>query len=807
MHNDNLVTISVGKSRMEKHWQNKELQWSAFIDRLRTTHRTNETYKQYISAKPAKQEVIKDIGGFVGGHITGGRRKNGSISHRSIISLDIDFAGMDFWENSQIIMTHGSCLYSTHKHCSDQPRFRWLLPLSRPVSADEYEAIARKIAWWCGIELFDPTTFQPTRLMYWPSTSADGEYVFEELDAPWINADAVLRTYDNWQDTTQWPMHAGMEEDVKRDIKQQGDPLEKPGLIGALCRAYTIQEVIEKYLNDVYSSGGSDDRYSYALGSTANGLVIYDDKFAYSHHATDPVGGKLCNAWDLVRLHKFGSLDVRAREDTKPQNMPSFKAMADMISEDGLVKRILGSERMAAAKEIFFNESAEVSLKDFDALVDAEDWLEALEIDRSGNYVSTIDNIKLILENDPGLRGCIAYNAFTNRGVMMKDLPWRKRDLHFDHLKDSDDASLRHYMESIYGITGIQKITDAIAIVLHKNSFHPVRDYIDSLDWDGLRRVDSLFIDYMGAEDNEYTRAVTRKTLVAAVSRVYEPGIKFDSMPVLIGEQGLGKSTLINKLGMKWYSDSFMGVQDVRALEQLQGVWIMEVAELSGFKKAEVESIKHFMSKQVDEYRIAYGKIKEVFPRQGIFIGTTQEVNFLKDYTGNRRFWPVLTDIKMARLNVFKELGRKVVDQVWAEAYLMYLAGEDLYLDKAVEVIAKEVQAEHMEIEIRIGIIQKYLDTFVPVSWKEKTIYERRAWLQAEKEDITEAGTMIRKQVSVAEIYCECFNGVMKDLTSWIGRDLNNVMSRVSGWKKTGKMVSQNLYGRQYVYERQGLIE
>lgn len=795
---DGIIDIAIGKNRMDKKWQNKEMLWSELVQKLSKTHRTHETYKEYMALKKDKQDNIKDIGGFVGGHISGGRRKNGSIVYRTVITLDADFADNDFWESWQMIAPWASCLYTTHKHSSESPRFRLLLPIDRQVTAEEYEAIARRVASWVDIEIFDTTTFQPTRLMYWPSTSSDGEYIFEQQEGIWLKADEVLNSYDDWKDTTEWPCHATFEEDAKRNIKEQGDPLTKPGLIGAMCRAYTIQEAIAKWLPEIYVQGMDENRYSYVLGSTANGLVIYEDKFAYSHHATDPISGKLCNAWDLIRLHKFGSLDERVKPDTKAQDLPSFKAMADLVAEDGIVKRQLGEERLAGAREAF-NEVIDEKIAD----ADPEAWMEAMEVDRSGNYVSTINNIVLILENDPALKGAFGFNEFTNREVMLKDLPWRKYKPKRNHLVDSDDSSLRHYLEYIYGISGERKIHDGLAVVIRKNSFHPITDYLDSLQWDGIKRLDTLLIDYLGAEDTKYTREVTRKTFIAAVARVFDPGCKFDFCLVLAGDEGKGKSTIVNKMGMEWYSDSFMGVQGERAMEQLHGVWIMEIAELAGFKKAEVESVKHFISKQVDEFRIAYGKRKDTFPRQGIFIATTNEMNFLKDYNGNRKFWPVVINKDIAAKSVFNEFGRDVVDQVWAEACLGWLEGEKLYLDKTTEALAKEVQSEHMELDARIGIVQNFLDTLVPEDWKEKTTYERRAWLQAEKDAVAVAGTMIRKQVSVAEIYCELFGGAMREFNNYMARDLNNIMSRIKGWTRTKKMVNQKLYGRQYVYERQ----
>lgn len=811
MNHDGLIDISIGKSRKEKRWQNKEIQWSALIDKLKNTHRTHESYSEYVNSKKDRQDAIKDIGGFVGGHISNGRRVNGAITHRTLVTLDIDFADQDFWQDWLMMFDKASCLYSTHKHSAQNPRYRLLLPLDRPVTAEEYEAIARRIASWMDIELFDPTTFQPTRLMYWPSTSKDGEYIFEVNDGPWFSADDILSSYSNWQDTTQWPYHAGLEDEMYEAKKQQGDPLTKPGLIGAMCRTYTIQEVIAKFLPDVYIANDSDDsRYSYTLGSTANGLVIYDDKFAYSHHATDPIGNKLCNAWDMVRLHKFGRLDDKVKEETAPQDLPSFKAMADMIKVDPGVRRQLGEERLAEAKDVFSDKDAggadalsNIVVNDDGTIdVDTEAWLEFMEMDRNGKYLSTINNVVLILENDPGLKGCFAYDDFTNREVMLRDLPWRKYKPRFNQLINSDDSSLRHYLQYLYGITGKECINDGLTVVIKKNTFHPVREYIESTEWDGKKRIDTLFIDYLGAEDSVYMRAITRKTLIAAIARIFDPGCKFDTLPVLVGDEGQGKSTLIAKLGGQWYSDSFMGVQGTQAMEQLQGIWIMEVAELNGFKRADSESIKHFISKQTDIFRVAYGKRTDIFPRQGIFIASTNERNFLKDYTGNRRYWPVVTDMKHAVYNVFKDFTREIVNQVWAEAYLGYLKGEDLFLDKKVEATAKEIQAEHMELDSRTGIISAYLDTPVSEDWDSLGIYERRAWLQSDKDQMVAAGTKLRNQICVAEIYCELFNGNMREFSSYATRDLHNLMSQLKNWTRTKKQVTLHNYGRQFVYAR-----
>jgi putative DNA primase/helicase len=794
IQHDGTIEIATGRSRRETSWKNKELQWSDLITKLSTTHRTAETHAEYLSSKKVRQDEIKDIGGFVGGYLTGGRRKAGSVLHRQLITLDIDFSPVGIWDDFTLLYGNAAVLYSTHKHASDSPRLRLILPLDRQVMPDEYVAIARRIAGNLGIEYFDHTTFQPERLMYWPSTSKDGVYAFEHQDGPWLCADEVLTTYTDWRDSSEWPVSERSYNLVQRAIKKQGDPLEKPGIVGAFCRTYDIHEAIETYLADVYESCDTEKRYTYKEGSTAAGLITYDDKFAYSHHGTDPVSGKLCNAFDLVRLHLFGLKDEDARDDTPINKMPSYLAMAEHATKDAKVRKNVISERMEDAKADF--ENIEDPQEE-----ESDDWQAELDVDKKGKCYSTVNNVIIILTKDPSIKGRIAFNSFEHREIALKNLPWRKITPETKYLTDKDDAGIRHYVESIYGITGVQKIKDAIDIVLLKNSFHPVRDYLTSLKWDGEERVDSLLIDYLGAEDSEYVRAVTRKALSAAVARIFEPGAKFDYVLTMVGKEGKGKSTLFDKLGKSWFSDSFIGVQGKEAFEQLQGTWIVEMAELSAIKKAEIEAVKHFISKREDRYRVAFGRRVENFPRQCIFIGTTNNQDFLRGATGNRRFWPVAISEQAPTKDVFKDLTDYEINQVWAEAIHYYRQGEELYLSKELEEIAFEKQENHTEQDERAGMILKYLDTLLPTNWDNMGPYERRTYLYTE-DDIQPAGTVKRDRVCAAEIWVEVFGGKQAEMTSHNTRFIHEAMRKAGGWIEYKTRTSFKLYGNQKAYLR-----
>lgn len=801
---DGSFDLATAKSSNSLNWRNREVTWADLLNKLSKTHYTHETHAEYLSSKKDRQDEIKNVGGYVGAYLSTGSRKKGNVLHRQLVTLDIDFATKDFWQDFCLMYGNAACTYTTHKHSPDKPRLRLILPLSRPVFADEYEAIARKIAGVLDIELFDDTTYQPERLMYWPSTSKDGEYVFEYQDGEWLDADKVLNSYTDWKDSSSWPISSRVDKVVLRNMVKQGDPTTKPGVIGAWCRTYGIAEAIETFLSDTYEPSDMEGRYSYKEGSTGGGLVIYEDKYAYSHHGSDPVSGKLSNSFDLVRVHKFGLKDDDAREGTAINHMPSYLAMVEFASQDPQVKGLIVTERLDGAKADFDmvddNEPDEVIVEE------DESWRSKLDSDKKGNVQATIKNVVIVLNNDSYLKGKIAFDDFEKCEVALSNLPWRTITHQTRRLLDDDDAQIRFYLEASYGINNIKKTEDAMRVIKAKTTFHPVRDYLKSVTWDGVNRVDSLFIDYMGAVDDKYTRAVTRKTLCAACARVFEPGIKFHTMLTFVGKQGLGKSSLIGKLGKQWFSDSFKTVHGKEAIEQIQGAWLVEVAELAGLKKSDIESVKSYISQAEDRYRVAYGRRVEFFPRQCIFFGSTNKRDFLIDNTGNRRFWPVDCMSERATKNIFKDFTGDVVDQVWAEAYIMYKKGETLYLSTELEALAFKVQEEHSVLDDREGLVVKYLDTLLPVSWEDMDVHQRRQWLHEdtsnEDKDIHVPGTVRRDSVCAAEIWCEVFNSQVKDMNEFATRPIHAMLHKVAGWEASRHKVYIKGYGTQRAYYR-----
>lgn len=786
---DTQIIIATGRSRSARCWKSDKLTWSALTNKLAEPTVTNETAAEYAKMSKADQGQKKDVGGFVGGYIPkNGRRVRGSVKERYLITLDADNPGDDFIVD--LDMELGGMeyvLYSTHSHTADNPRYRVIIPVDRPMTPDEYQAVSRRIADNIGIEFFDPSTHQAERLMYWPSHPKDVEYVYLHSEGSLVSVDTYLSTYRDWRDTSLWPT-SDKESQIRLDAaKKQGNPLEKKGLIGAFCRCYSITEAIHKFLPEVYEPTAVEDRYTYVAGSSVGGLVIYDnDTFAYSNHATDPISGKLVNAFDLVRIHLFGAKDIDEDPATAVTKLPSYKDMIDFVIEDGAAPILLDKERMADME--------------FDDITDDEEGLRAkLKRDRKGNPESDVFNCLAVLKQDPSLKGKIRLDEFAHRLVVIDDLPWRDKD-ETPYWTDTDDACLRNYFATQYLIKGKGIIDDALQEVTQDNKFHPVRQYLTGLSWDGECRLDTLFIDYIGAEDTEYIRAVTRKWVCGAVARVMDPGVKFDTAIVLYGSQGLGKSLILERLGRKWFNNSLVDIKTKDALEQIQGSWIVELAELAPTYKNDNEIVKAFISRTSDRFRSPYGRRTEEYPRQCVFAGSTNNLMFLKDRTGNRRFWPITGDKDRKTKNSW-DLSKDEIDQLWAEAYHYWSEGEPLVLEGALEEEALRIQLSHTEGGELVGLIEEYLDMLLPEDWESKDIYDRREYIRNYGDD-DYCGSVQRERVCALEIWCEVMEGDRKNLQNAKAREIIDILQSIKGWSPYSKSVGKMRFGKMYGVQR-----
>ena len=783
------LPIAYGNSCYAKTWSNKTIRFDALCDRLSATIRTSETAEEYPKLAKADRDRAKDKGGFVGGQLRDNRRKRENVVCRSMLTEDVDHADTVFIQRFTEDCRYAACLYTTHGHTPEAPRVRIVVPLIRDVTPEEYTAIARYFADEWGIDQFDECSYRPHQLMYWPTTPANGEYIFRRMDGPWLDPDAYLAAHPNWRDCSLLPTSSRESTVRSQTAAKQEDPLEKEGVVGAFCRAYPIEDAIDRFLSDVYEPSDVDGRYDYIPADSSAGVVIYDGKFAYSHHATDPACGMLLNAFDLVRLHLFGGRDDRCAPDSAPGKLPSFKAMTELALKDERVKAVFAQERMAQAAEEF----------------DEDKWQERLELDKAGNVKNTLHNLTLVLENDPNLKPLV-FNQLLDGMEIKGAVPWKHPSKFW---RDADDAQLISYVDTHYGTFSARNYDIAVTKVSDDRSYHPIREFIANLPaWDGVERVDTLLIDYLAAEDTPYVRAVTRKTLCAAIKRVLAPGSKFDSMLVLNGPQGVGKSTLIAKLAGEWFSDSLnlSDTKDKTAAEKLQGYWILEIGELAGLRKAEVETLRSFLSRQNDIYRAAFGKRATPHLRQCVFFGTTNaESGYLRDTTGNRRFWPVKTPGGGKKHSW--ELTEEDIRQIWAEVLVYVEQGEKLYLDASMETLAKAEQREAMESDEREGLVRLYLDTLLPEDWSGMDIFERRNFLHgSDFGPAQRQGTVRRTSVSSMEIWCECFGKDRSNLRRSDSNEITGILKRI-GWQRAESKVRIPLYGPQYIFVPKGCSE
>ena len=773
------LKIALGNSRQAKFWSNKTLTFEAICERLKTPIRTTETVEEYTKMPKPKRDEIKDKGGFVGGHLRDNLRKAGNVSCRSLWTPDLDNATPEFVALLPNKLRFKCAVYSTHSHTPVAPRLRIVAPFTRDISADEFVAVSRYMAAELGMDMFDECSFIPNQLMYWPTCPANGDYLIEFVDGELLDPDKILAAHPDWQDCSLLPTTSRESKVHKPSQKQQEDPLSKSGVVGAFCRTYCITVAIEKFLSDTYAPSVMEGRYDYISGKSTAGVVIYDDKFAYSHHATDPTCGKLLNAFDLVRIHKFGGDDEKK----------SYQAMTEFALQDENVKLLLISERQAQATHDFSSGDGDT------------DWQKKLQYDtRSTVLKNNLHNLTLILQNDENLKS-ICFNQLADGMEITGSVPW-KHPARF--WRDADDAQLICYVDANYGSFSARNYRVAVTKVVDDRSYHPIREYLNSLSpWDGITRVESLLIDYLGAEDNTYTRAVTRKTLCAAVARVQNPGIKFDYILVLNGDQGIGKSTLIAKLGGEWYSDSvnLTDMNDKTAAEKLQGYWIIEIGELAGMKKADLDKVKAFISRQDDKYRASFGRRVTPHPRQCIFFGTTNSQNgYLRDITGNRRFWTVKTP-GTSKMKPW-QLTQEDVNQIWAEVLVLVERGEDIYLDPYLEKLSQIEQSEAMEQDDREGLVISYLNLLLPEKWDEMDIYTRQEYIRDPDSPTQPKGTILRSSVSNLEIWCECFGKRKEDIKPSDSYAIAAIMLRIPGWQKVDERKILPIYGRQRLYKR-----
>ena len=666
---DKTLTISAAGSRKSPHWQSQSLYWSELVTRLATPARSPETLMEYLRLPKSQQDNLKDVGGFVGGSLAGGKRKASSVTGRDIVTLDFD--AIPAMKTENIIkrlfgLLTALVVYSTRKHEPVRPRLRVLIPLSRTVTADEYEPIARKLAEFIGIQMCDPTTFEASRLMYWPSVCAGAEYIYHYTDRPFVDADAILAMYADWRDVTAWPQVPGIQKAQQRLLQKQEDPTAKGGLIGAFCREYDIYKAMDTFIPGAYEPvDNSTDRYTFVGGSTTGGAVVYDNGlYLFSHHATDPAGGKLVNAFDLIRLHRFGDMDDDAKDGTPVNKLPSYAEMCKLVTSDPVVGPIIQKER------------GEAILADFGCLdVPQEDAAGETLAELLGKLKGAFLTTRVLRDLIHATELAISIRINIVKGSVDLDgypKSWSKENA------ENNLPTLLLDMLKPAEVKGLAKgtVCDCLDLIADENRYNPVEDLVKATQWDGIDRLPDVYT--MLGLTAPLDRTLVRKWLHQCIAMACNDPMNpwgADGALVLSGAQGVGKTSFFAMLSpfpdlIKTGASIDPRVKDT--IIEAVGKWITELGELDRTTAKDHIYLKAFVTQETDEYRTPYARkaIKKV--RRTSFCGTVNTDDFLIDDTGNRRFWVV----KVQNIDLNYLFSRKFEwkAQLWAQMYQAFLA-------------------------------------------------------------------------------------------------------------------------------------
>ena len=396
--------------------------------------------------------------------------------------------------------------------------------------------------------------------------------------------------------------------------------------------------------------------------------------------------------------------------------------------------------------------------------------------DEDGNVKSVkqlVHNFEIVMDKDSRFAGKIRLNEFAQQPYLYGSVPWENEN-NCRAWSSHDDSALFSLIQADYGLKSRQDFADALKNVSMRNKFHPVRELLDSLTWDGKEHIRSLLPEYLGAEDSDYTYQVMRLWMLGAVSRVYKPGNKFDYTIILQGSQGIGKSTFLKLMALddSWFNDSLDSLDSDKAVQSLTGSWIIELAELKSLARTAggVESVKRFLTATQDKYRIPYERRADTFYRQCVFAGTTNKDDFLQDETGNRRFLIVQTGIKKPSKSLFVPEIMDTIKQAWAEAVNIWKNEKpQLILPESCTQEAKELQEANMADDGKRGIIQEYLEGKTQVC-------AREIWEKALGENVSP------RKYQITEI--------------------NDIIAKVPGWKKLKSPRNFEGYGKQRGFQK-----
>lgn len=720
----------------------------------------NEITFEELASWTDEPALTKQCGNYVLGELKGSRRTKDTVLARSAFTLDADYNVDDSVVQAIELLGYRAVIHTTWRSTPEAPRYRIILPASRDMTAAEYRAAAQVLMRQLGEEHFDPAGALPEQYMFRPSAKSPEtwqKWVFDEGIN--VDVDALLE---------------GVSLDLSHEANPRvykQDPKEIPGTVGAFNRAYSIQEAIDAF-ELPYDEVIPGELWTKRGSSSVAGVRLVAPGVVFSHHATDPAYNVACSAFDLMRIHRFGELDRDVEPGTPVNRRPSQEAALEFASGlQPVLTELIG--------------------QDFVDDLEVEDWLSRLEFNsRTGALKDNVKNWDLLRANwFPAL----GFNEMTHQVEALESLPWRAPSNSDPAFTEVDLTNLCLAVEREFKLRPsreyVRNIVDAAAARIRIN---PVRDYLSELTWDGTPRVETCL---PGAADTPYNRLVARKTMVAAVARIFEPGIKWDFTTIFYGSEGLGKTYWIDRMA-RGYSTTLGNISDKDTLLKLQKAWVAVADEGFSLRKADSDAMKEFLTRRVDTFRAPYGRAVADYPRHCVIWGTTNDPIFLRRQEGNRRYLIVHTEERVD----FDALDDGYIDQVWAEAVTLYQRGERLYLDEAEEERARASRKEYTEEDPLEGLIEEYSSLPVPRDWSKRSVEARLAWLDAYAESFVEPGKGEVGDLCTVQVWTEVLR---RPIGQHSRADLLNIGAtlRAAGYVSLGTKWHAP-YGTQQVYTK-----
>lgn len=774
--------VATAPSRTSKHWKNETLTWDDLVNWVKdpVLSETKET-GNYILATLDRTTTVHKKGGAPCTNI---HRDNKSVRQRSpILAMDVDHPQEGF-EAALELQLQGvrHIWHTTYSSTPDEPRYRLLVAVDRPMAPVEYSEATEALAARIDRASFDDGTFEPARFMFRPGIPDLHSYDYHIEDGRELSVDTLLDEYAAL-------VLDGSLVRTPKVHKNKRDPFSLPDPAGAFNRAYEdLDLLIEEY--ELPYDKESDDRYRLAGASSEAGFGPIKDAAGlfYSNHAGDPAYGQACSAFDLVRLHRFKDLDDAAAPNTPVNRLPSHAAMCELASED----RRVTEEIFNAITEDFDGDDEE----------DEPDWRAGLRISpRTGNMINNINNWLLIRDNDPLFRR-VRLNDMTKSPEWIEgSLPWGRQveGKHRD-IEETEFTEVLHHVQKVYKIQDgatKQHVTDLLLTAASRRRYHPIRDYLNQLRWDGTPRLETCL---PGVKPNNYTRWVARKCLIAAVARVFQPGVKWDHSLVLHGGEGLGKSMWIHAMARGHDGKLPTKIDSTDAVRMVHRNWIVVGDEGHALRKSDFEFVKEFLTRTKDEWRNPYDRLIQQYPRMSVIWFTTNDGTFLRNEAGNRRFLVVHCADK-ADWSTFEP---EYVDQIWAEAMDLYMSGiEQLWLTQEEEDIAASIRAQYTEEDLVRGYVSEYVSRLVPEDWSDMVRHQRVSWMTNRADGFEEPpGTVPMQRVCAAEILeiTKGKNSVHVDRLET--NRVTNALKQMEDWTIEGVSDDSGGYGPQLMFIR-----